>query len=350
MNNEPMGLVARMQVGRKWTCAAGLWLIASCVVDNLSAQATCTATVTQPLVVSVLGYGTQSRAVGALPLSGVSLLQSGVGSSALGAYPYVAPYMRSGGAGWRVAGVLDVDSTIQFWHSGNWSLSGQIRLHMQSPTPVQGILYISPEFRHYGPFPTFAGDVTLDIDASGTPDYSCRQRAPFDAIESVVTLDAVGRDFIIDLNMSASWTFVGPGDMNATAYATWDVVFLPDTYALDTDQVGCVPMGFGRSDYPFPHAAWDVGLGASPPQGVPGIVAGIFLLGTSPQNVPLTTPPYCPLLVADPAVVLPTNWGATGVSLWPPEMQMPPGLTFYLQAAWLNTANQIITSDSVRTL
>lgn len=360
--NEPLGcrgaICAQGSRGSfvRWVLS-GL-ILTSAVSERLSAQAISTATVTQPWVVTASFWPypavTQTRPVGPVPANGTTVTASPVGcSSAISAWPWTSPYMVPGGTGWRVVGELRMSYTSQPPYMPvnlSTTLTGQVRLHFASASPRSGLLYLLPSFPSPG-IQTCSGDVTVDLDGDGVPDFAASTRMG-QAVETPITLDATGRDVVCDLNMNGTAGLPpGPGSISGSAIAAWDIVFLPDTFGLERRQLGCVPIGFGRSPYAYWVGTWQQSISCyTASQSAPGIVVGFFLLGLAEQNTPWPTSPFCPLLVDNPSLVTPT-WTWTNSILMPlPDVLIPPGLHFYCQGIWLDAQNQVITSDSIGTL
>lgn len=324
------------------TCSATL--VALCAAMHLPAQATCTATATQPLVVTASLTGTQTQPTGPLP-STVYLVSSNLWERAnLYCSEWPSTMLPAGATRWRVGGELEISVTTQWFANVAVSLDGQVRLHLQSPTPVAGLLYLWPEF-FLDPFQTYTGDITIDVDADGLPDYGARlqSRRP---VEIPVTLDASGRDIVVDLDMDASWNFTGPGSANGEARGRWDVVFLPNTFGLERRSGSCVPIDHGRGE-----PDWRARIVCRlPSQTAPPMVAGFFLLGLAEQNTVIPVPPNCRLLVDNPSFVMPSAMWPTLIRLDIPDVYVPPGLHFYCQGVWLDAQNQVFTSDSIRTM
>lgn len=360
MSRDPMERVSFADCRRSWqestlriaggsSCRAMTWigwLIALASTANLMAQATCTATVIQPLIVSATGGGTHTRTVGAIPVSGATVVSQSYGVLASAyAGAWTSAQLPSGAVGWRIVCEVQMDLTSQFGINVAESVSGRVRLHFQSQAPVHGFLHCGPE-HFFLPLQSYSGDLFLDLNADGVPDFGAIGQ-DWRPTGLPMTLDAVGWDVILDLNMIASWQLIGAGTAHGDAAGIWDVVFLPNTYGLEMSQTGCIPVDLGRD----PFGSWRMQVAAHvPSQLAPPIVAAIFLIGLAETNNPLPTQPFCSLLVDNPAIVLPSMWGANVLSLTLPDLWVPPGLHFYLQGAWLDAQNQVFTTDSVRTM
>lgn len=324
-------------------------LLALAMTAPGTAQATMTASVTQPLFVSAYSNGqttTSTQPVGPLPTTSTALTASQTGTmSSLVVGEWPSSTLPAGATGWQVCGELQMSVTSSWGFYATASLTGGVRLHVQSPVPVNGVLYLVPQYDYSSPFQTYSGDLTVDLDGDGVPDH--RASAPSSrAVEVPITLDAAGRDVQVDLGMSASWALVGSGTIFGHAIVSWDVLFLPEALCLETSSVGCVPMDFGRVVY----TRWKATAGCYlPTPSAPAMVFGGFLFGISEQSVPLPYPPGCPQLVANPVVVAPTRFWPEGIEIDLPDVWIPPGLHFYLQGVWLDSQNQVFTSDSIRT-
>ncbi len=315
---------------------------------SLVAQVVCTATAVQPLVVSAVRNGSpvsQTFPAGPLPPSGVVLDTPGQSSIAarVSAAPWPASYLPpGGGAGWVLSGNVNV----AFGFPGGYgaaSHSGRVQLRFHSPQPVSGLLYLWAGFLHSPQFQHFNGDATVDIDCNGIPNY---RASVLDGsnIQIPMTIDNTGRSICVDLAMVGSWIYSGNNSIQGYATAHWTIVFLEDSYGLGRHATGCSPMEFSRD----PFASWRVRISVG--AGVAPIAAGFFLLGLGTQNVMLPNVPNCPLLVSSPALVPPDIIGPTGMGLFPPDVHIPPGISFYCQAMWIDTQGWMLTSDSVRTM
>jgi hypothetical protein len=180
----------------------------------------------------------------------------------------------------------------------------------------------------------------------GIPDYFASTQYPQD-VNIPLTLDANGRSMAIDFSFSGSVNQWSPNGVGGEAEAYWEILFIPNTYALERYATGCVPLTFARD--PYNHYTLIIASSATSQSQVP-LAAGLFLLGLAPQNTLLSVPPYCPLLIANFTLVPPGGISASDVGLFPPDLPIPPGLQFYCQAVWLDAQGNLLTSDSIRTM
>jgi hypothetical protein len=319
-----------------WTALPAVSLL--CV--GVRAQVVCTVAVTQPLVVTA-NTVTQSQPVGPLPQSDLTLrTASGTASSQIQLYYYLGgPILPPGVTGWGFDCQISVAASYPFG-GGGASQSGRVLLTFSSPQPVDGVICLRPTFAQQ--FQVFSGDLTIDTDMDGVPDYFASLQHEQE-VDFPLTLDANGRSMAIDFSLNGFTT----ANSGADGAAHWDVVFLPGTYALEKCATGCVPLTFWRN----PSTFFSVGIvcDVTSTAQVP-IAAGLFLLGLGPQNVPLPFPPFCPVLVANPAIVPPDGIDMGSLGLFPPDVSLPHGLQFYCQAVWLDAQGNVQTSDCIRTM
>lgn len=332
------------EVPMRWFALTFTWC---CTCAFAGAQATSSAFVTQTLTAVSSSTGSQTFPPGPVPSSGVRVETSPQNTirAALGvlpASPGSGNTFPAGTTGWTVGGGVHI--AFGFCCNATASTSGRVLLHFASPQAVSGLLYLQPNFTHYPTLQTLQGDVTVDIDVNGVPDYATRTQFQ-QGVPIPVTLGPAGMTIGVDIAMSGSWWYNGTNSVSGEAAATWTIVFLPGTYGFEQFGTGCHPAIIART------SAWGPAFGCRLPTANPvTIVMGFFLVGLAPQNTPHPHPPNCPLLVASPVVVTPTVLYPRSIWLYPPDIALPPGLQFYGQAIWLNTLGEVITSDSVRTM
>jgi hypothetical protein len=329
----------------RWIWTALPAVLSLCV--SVRAQAVSSVVVTQDLVVTSSTTGTWTFPAGPVPQAGLSLTTQGQNScwSRIDLSPDggLAP-PPPGGTGWWLDGTIHISLSPPGGYAAV-SLTGSVILSFSSPQPVNGVLYLRPYFRLLG-FNSFSGDATVDVDLDGIPDYSASTQYPQD-VNIPLTLDANGRSLAIAFSFNGSVSQWSINGVSGEAGAYWDILFIPNTYALEPYATGCVPLTFARD----PYSSYSLGIAstATSQSQVP-IGPGLFLLGLGPQNTPLPFQPFCPLLVTNLTLVPPDAFAAYGIGFHPPDLPIPPGLQFYCQAVFLDAQGNVLTSDSIRTM
>jgi hypothetical protein len=325
--------------------------LVSICCSTANAQVVATATVSQTLVAHSSTTGSNQILPGPVPAGGISLQSPGSSSTRArtsfgplgGPLGYPLP---PNAVGWGFGVELNGFSSWNF--PATSSVSGRVVLTFQSPQPVRGVLFLAPSFSEYPAFTSITGDITVDRDGDGIPDYFLRSQSS--TVEIPLTIDASPVAIAVDSSLAA--TLVNPSSTgrSATAYAQWWVVFVPGTYALETYATGCFPLWVQRHPATSSRLAPTLecmSTGADP-------VLVFFLLGLSEQNVPMSLPPHCPLLVGSHSFMQPTGTSRSsgGTQMWLslPHYEIPSGLQFRCQAVWLDALGSVFTTDAVRTL
>lgn len=309
-----------------WSCAA-------------VAQVSCSASVAQPLVVVGPG-GANSIPAGSIPASGVSVqspIQLTASYAAIAAHPYPGGWPR-GALQWNVAVGIRLD--INPWGMQSGSATGLIRLSFSNPTPIRGCMRLVPHFSESAArFASLTGDIGADVDNDGVADYYARSDS---AVDIPV---AFGGPVPLNVGMSISFagqaTSMGAATFNAGV--AWEVVILPDTYALEPYGQECAELVVYRSDY----RQWAPSITMWMSTGGQAPLVGIFLCGFTSQNQQLPVAPFCDLLVANAQIVLPT--GLTGINMYLdlPHFALPAGTDVYIQGLWIDSAGGLISSNGL---
>lgn len=306
------------------------------------AQATSALQVVLPVVLQTSGATPATLGIG--PLSGAgTLLQTGfnLNLSQLRIEPVAVPTW-SGAIGWRI--YSDIRTTTAGPGPGTASISGRLELTCTLPQQRSGVLILTGQW-WTSSLNGANGDVTIDVDRDGSPDYFAGNGLH---TEIPLVVGPQGTSIWIDLGLGVTTPWIG-GTTIGGAYRIWEILFVPDGYGVEKFASGCI------GGFSWWRQASDLSLQLSildpnAPGPGPTIFGAWLLLGVAPAAAPLPFPPNCLQMVQMPSLLAPDAYSSPWTKHWAlPEVVLPPGLQAYAQVVWMRNDLSVFATDALRT-
>jgi hypothetical protein len=301
-----------------------------------TAQTTAAVSIVQPIQLLVSGSAPATLNVGPVPPAGVSLYS---GNPSVVQIEPVATNFGLGAVAWKVLADVRMTTTGPV---ATGSLSGRVQIVLTTPSACSGVLILMPSFWNSS-LSTFTGDLTVDTNCDGVPDWFAAT-SPHTEVPLVV--GPAGTPVWVDFGLGISTNWVG-GTTHGGASRTWQVVFVPNVYGVSRYATGCIGgLNYGRAvGSLMPQIdVWD----PYQPSPAPTIRAGFLVFGTAPAAIQLPMAPFCMQHVQAMTILAapPNGWS---LSWTLPLAVLPPGLTCFAQVVWLHNNGAVYATDALRT-